>query len=897
MNSGTYGLTTDMVTWCCCCGFIAEAQELSKVLSSVSSRDGMPEQLLTLFVATLCCTCSISSPSLLARGSSGGGAEEQELERVAGQMLRHCALPARAKIPASPPGHSHSSSSACSRLKTAWKTLSVEKQHPKASDHNHQKRAVMEAGGIPHNQRLRGLCFPSGRGDAGELECSSPAAPPRLSPRALLARVPPPPVAPPRPAPSSSHGGPATCSSLSPEAPFVSAAARAAGCLLCAPERSAAGRASPPERLRRLPRPPPVTWRRRQNRARPPGAQPQSRPAPGARPLRSPSQPAGQPPSPPPPAPLAAGTLQHPGERRAPAMASVQQGEKQLFEKFWRGTFKAVATPRPGSVIVASITARRKPLPRPSTETPSSHPSLPAAEKHPEETQPAQETSRTNGCSKLKGSQEQHPRNKSHSPSCDEDFPPPPARGKKKKKKSARKKRRRSPSYSPSPVKKKKKKKKKKNSKKRKRSRLSSKKRRRSSSSPKSRRKDGKKHKKNQPRKSQRHHHCRSGSSSLPESGENRPRARPRENAHKARWKRSRRSPKSARKPGSAPEVTATPPLRHAPQHGSFLAATGGISESGSSADLFKKAESHSRRVAKQNGEPHEYDSGNDTSSPPSTQTSSSRSKGSQEANGQGHEGVGRHAFSSGKTSSDSSSDSGNSFTSCVSHSKGASLANTTPSPCLRAKEHRPCFRHESSTSRSSPESGHSRDSHPKAGPRSSQSRSCSSGTRSYSRSSSYSSKSCKRSPGSRSSRPWRSPSYSRYSPNRDRDHKYGSSGKTSHKHHDGRRRKQSYSPMRKRRRDSPSHLEARRITSARKRPIPYYRPSPSSSSRSSLSSSSSWSSSFSRSRSSRRSSSRSSKSWSSSRSSHSSDGSQSRSSGAARNSRSSKSSFDSLRH
>ncbi|EPY74950.1 hypothetical protein CB1_001852012 [Camelus ferus] len=44
-------------------------------------------------------------------------------------------------------------------------------------------------------------------------------------------------------------------------------------------------------------------------------------------------------------------------------MASVQQGEKQLFEKFWRGTFKAVATPRPESIIVASITAR-KPLPR-----------------------------------------------------------------------------------------------------------------------------------------------------------------------------------------------------------------------------------------------------------------------------------------------------------------------------------------------------------------------------------------------------------------------------------------------------------------------------------------------------------------------------------------------------
>lgn len=37
-----------------------------------------------------------------------------------------------------------------------------------------------------------------------------------------------------------------------------------------------------------------------------------------------------------------------------------QLEEKQLFEKFWKGTFKAVATPRPESVIVASITARKR---------------------------------------------------------------------------------------------------------------------------------------------------------------------------------------------------------------------------------------------------------------------------------------------------------------------------------------------------------------------------------------------------------------------------------------------------------------------------------------------------------------------------------------------------------
>ncbi|XP_067350552.1 serine/arginine repetitive matrix protein 3 isoform X2 [Channa argus] len=89
------------------------------------------------------------------------------------------------------------------------------------------------------------------------------------------------------------------------------------------------------------------------------------------------------------------------------------------------------------------------------------------------------------------------------------------------------------------------------------------------------------------------------------------------------------------------------------------------------------------------------------------------------------------------------------------------------------------------------------------------------------------------------------------------------------------RRRSRSYSPIRKRRRDSPSFMEARRITSARKRPIPYYRPSPSSSSydsspsRSSRSRSRSYSS-YSRSRSHSRSRSRSrnrSRSWSRSQS------------------------------
>lgn len=105
------------------------------------------------------------------------------------------------------------------------------------------------------------------------------------------------------------------------------------------------------------------------------------------------------------------------------------------------------------------------------------------------------------------------------------------------------------------------------------------------------------------------------------------------------------------------------------------------ISQSGSSADLFTKADSPPGKLASQNGESHEYDSGNDTSSPPSTQTSSSRSKDSQEKRSLVHDGFG-HAFSSGKpklANSDNSSDSGNSFTSCFSQTKGTALENLSP--------------------------------------------------------------------------------------------------------------------------------------------------------------------------------------------------------------------------
>ncbi|XP_035989926.1 serine/arginine repetitive matrix protein 3 isoform X2 [Fundulus heteroclitus] len=116
------------------------------------------------------------------------------------------------------------------------------------------------------------------------------------------------------------------------------------------------------------------------------------------------------------------------------------------------------------------------------------------------------------------------------------------------------------------------------------------------------------------------------------------------------------------------------------------------------------------------------------------------------------------------------------------------------------------------------------------------------------------------------------------------------------------RRRSRSYSPIRKRRRDSPSFMEARRITSARKRPIPYYRPSPSSSSydsspsRSSRSRSYSSYSSYSRTRSQSHSRSRSrSRNWSRSHSkSRSRSWSRSRSRSRSHHSYYSRSSYDS---
>ncbi|XP_032742394.1 serine/arginine repetitive matrix protein 4 [Rattus rattus] len=443
---------------------------------------------------------------------------------------------------------------------------------------------------------------------------------------------------------------------------------------------------------------------------------------------------------------------------------------------------------------------------------------------------------------------------RAHSASQDRDpTPPPSSRGKKKKKKSTRKKRRRSPSYSPSPVKKKKKK----SSKKHKRHRSFSKKRRHSSCSPKSKRREEKRHKKqSRSRKSHRHRHhrgpSRSQSSELRSpSCESRHRGRSPEEGRKSRRTHSRRCSKNHCK--VSPEARSSHLPSQPLQRLGFLSARGVISGSGSAADLFSKSASP---LAASRGRSQEYDSGNDTSSPPSTQTSSARSQGQEKGSPGGDLSKSRD-LNCGNTS-----DSGNSFTTSSPQNKGAVLENVSPacrssesrgfqSPCLQCAEVKKsslvpstarsspikeCSRSSSYTSTRS-SSLSSRSPNPRASPRSTRSRSTSSEKRSYSRSPSYSSKSGKRSPPSRSSRSRRSPSYSRYSPSRERDPKYGE--KEPQPRERARRRRRSYSPMRKRRRDSPSHLEARRITSARKRPIPYYRPSPSSSS--SLSSASSW--------------------------------------------------------
>ncbi|KAM4052304.1 serine/arginine repetitive matrix protein 4 isoform 2-T2 [Anomaloglossus baeobatrachus] len=486
-------------------------------------------------------------------------------------------------------------------------------------------------------------------------------------------------------------------------------------------------------------------------------------------------------------------------------MAGVQEGEKQLFEKFWMGTFKAVATPRRESIIVASITSR-KPLSSDNVKCSSS--------PNKETRQENLTVNLENGCSTGRLGRELSPRQHYSDKFLEEQLSPSrPLKGKKKKKKSDRKKRKRSRSYSPSPVKKKKKK----SSKKQKRNRSSSKKRRHSSSSPKSKRKQDRKHRKHSRGRTRKSHHHRYQYSRSPStdsrsiSCENRAREQSKEERHRSRRKKHKyHNSRSVNK--KQREVT---PIS---AHSSICTSKLTISQS--VPGLLVTAENHG---VCQKDASNEYDSGNDICTPPSMQTSSSVLKINQDKESPIHQGYG-HVPPSAKTPnghSDNISDSGNSSASCFSFSKVSSHhLEESKTPAKRSSSDQK-----------------------------SRSRSISSGRRSYSRSPSYSSKSARKSTGSRNSRTRRSPSYSRYSPSRDRERsgKYDSAEKETRKG-GHRTRRSSYSPMKKRRRDSPSHLEARRITSARKRPIPYYRPSPSSSS--SDSSTPSWYSPRSRSRS-----------------------------------------------
>ncbi|XP_059192631.1 serine/arginine repetitive matrix protein 4 [Centropristis striata] len=456
-------------------------------------------------------------------------------------------------------------------------------------------------------------------------------------------------------------------------------------------------------------------------------------------------------------------------------------------------------------------------------------------------------------------------------PSFDEELSPRP-KGKKKKRKSERKrKRKRSPSYSLSPLRKKKKKKKK-SSKKSKRHRYTSKKSKHSSSSLKRKRKDERKHKKSSrthSRRRRRYRRSESDSSSYQSSTEDRHHLQ-KSVVHQAlgelaavveetngvldhtdmKWRPATKSV-----------------CKTAPKYRSILSTATILSKPGS--ELLHG--NGSQHLSSRAEGPHDYDSGNDTSSPPSSKTGVSQASVTDNKRNQC-----KRLASPEKlkfTDRDNASDSGNSVTSYASLCKpyvedGLSATLFTGNgkreqitlgcrvEVVRSPKASGCSRRMSETSRrrlktrSSSSRSRSRSSgSSRYSGRYSRSLSLSSCS-TYSRSPSYSGDVRRRgSVASLSSRG----SYSRHSADRLRARRRTHSSretdvKHAHKVSGKRQRRKSYSPMKKRRRDSPSHLEARRITSARKRPIPYFRPSPSSSSRST--SVSSWSSLFTRSRS-----------------------------------------------
>ncbi|XP_040010563.1 serine/arginine repetitive matrix protein 4 [Xiphias gladius] len=539
--------------------------------------------------------------------------------------------------------------------------------------------------------------------------------------------------------------------------------------------------------------------------------------------------------------------------------ANLQQlGEKLLFEKFWKGTFKAVATPRPESVIVASITARRRVT---DSEITACQP-LKTDERKAAVTRA--DTADRNGCIKGKG-RRHHGHRRVRSPSFDEELSPRPKGKKKKRKSERRRKRKRSPSQSLSPLRKKKKKKKK-SSKKNKRHRYTSKKSKHSSSSLKHKRRDERKHKKSSrthSRRRRRYRRSESDSSSCHSSTEDRNRLQ-KSVVHQALGDLAA---VGAETDGALHHTDfkwrpATKSVcKTAPKYRSILSTGTILSSKPGSELLHGKGSQH---FSSHTEGPHDYDSGNDTSSPPSSKTGVSRA--SVTDNKRSHC---RRLASPEKlkfTDRDNASDSGNSVTSYASLCKayreeglsatlfsGNSKREQITLGCrvevVGPPETSGCSQKMSKSSRrrlktrsSSRSSGSSR--YCGRYSRSPSLSSCSS----HSRSPSYSADMRRRgSVASLSSRG----SFSRYSADRLRDRKRAHSFretdvKHAHKVSGKRRRRKSYSPMKKRRRDSPSHLEARRITSARKRPIPYFRPSPSSSSRST--SVSSWSSLFTRS-------------------------------------------------
>ncbi|KAM7415708.1 hypothetical protein PAMA_017985 [Pampus argenteus] len=221
------------------------------------------------------------------------------------------------------------------------------------------------------------------------------------------------------------------------------------------------------------------------------------------------------------------------------------------------------------------------------------------------------DTAERNGCIKGKG-RKHHSHRRVRSPSFDEEVSPRP-KGKKKKRKSERKrKRRRSPSRSLSPPRKKKKKKKK----------SSKKSKRHSSSSLKHKRKDERKHKKSSrthSRRRRRYRRSESDSSSCQSSTEDRHHLQ-KSVVHQALGELAdvRELDRTDMKWRPATKSV----CKTAPKYRSIL-STATILSSKPGSELLQGKGSH--HLLSQTDAPHDYDSGNDTSSPPSSKTGVSR--------------------------------------------------------------------------------------------------------------------------------------------------------------------------------------------------------------------------------------------------------------------------------